>query len=144
MPDYHDFLSNYVESRMPKRLRRHVGVSDIVQSFFCVAGMKLAQFRGNTDLEFRGWLIRIAERKMLDAMWRFRQRDLPPKAQPIASVIAENSVDRLTPDVLASERERATALIEEAASELSLAVSTCRRRWFEGLESLSISLERHV
>lgn len=168
LPDYHDFLLNYVESRMPKRLRRHVGVSDIVQSVFCVAGIKLTQFRGSTDLEFRGWLIRIAERKMLDAMRRHRQRELPPEVQPIVSVIAEDSVDPLTPDELVSDHERVTALVEaierlpgelrsvfvarhvrgltfeEAASELSLAVSTCRRRWLEGLEHLSIQLERHA
>lgn len=158
------FLKQYVESRFPAALRRHLGVSDIVQSIFCVATLRNHQFRGNSEIEFRGWLMRIAERKIMDGLRRYRSRQVPsqlrdqfpsehldplddrtPPDQLASAEVAKRLLDaiaKLPPDVRAivELRHIREKTFEEISTELAMPVTTCRRRWLEGLQQIESQL----
>jgi RNA polymerase sigma factor (sigma-70 family) len=158
------FLRRYVESRLPKSLRRNLGVSDIIQSIFCLVAPRLSQFRGSSELEFRGWLIRIAERKIIDGLRRYRQRACPPRLQSMFVSQGHAPVDERTPRSQVALAEEARLLLDaiaqlppdvraivllrhlhaktfaEIATELSVPVTTCRRRWLEGLHRIERQL----
>lgn len=158
------FLRRYVESRLPASLRRNLGVSDIVQSVFCIVAPRRFQFRGSSELEFRGWLVRIAERKILDGLRRYRQRSCPPRLRHLFAYQGDELVDGRTPRAQVTLAEEAQLLLnaiaqlppdvraivllrhvqaktfEEISAELKVPVTTCRRRWFEGLQQIERQL----
>ncbi len=122
------------------------------------------QFRGKSELEFRGWLVRIAERKILDGLRRYRRRVCPPRARARFIVEGSEPLDERTPRTQLALAEEARALLQaiaalppdvraivvqrhikgrtfaEIATELSIPVTTCRRRWLEGLQQIEHQL----
>lgn len=64
----HDFLTQYVESRLPHWLTRYLGVSDVVQSVCCQIGGRENSFRGDTELQYRRWLegIDLLSRRLIE------------------------------------------------------------------------------
>lgn len=154
------FVTAYVESRLPRGVRRFLGVSDIVQSVFCMAETRGHQFRGSTEMEYRGWLIQIAKNKIVDSLRRHQRRICPPEVHDQLTVFtADQPVDR-TPETHVSFTEQAHQLMEAIGAlpqeirevmllrytkqlafdrigdELQMSETTVRRRWFEGLEIL--------
>lgn len=160
-----EVLTAYVESRLPRRVRRFVGVSDVVQSVCCVVLARRDQFRGSSDKEFTAWLLTIAERKIIDSLRRYRQRECPPKHRQAVVEMTPKAVIERTAEDLVSLTEQTHQLLRslgslpkdirnvillrytrqmkfsEIAAKLGMAESTCRRRWFEGLEILSRHLD---
>ncbi len=157
---FRQVLTAYVESRLPRRLRRFLGVSDVVQSVCCVVHARRDQFRGGSDYEFRNWLLTIAEHKIIDSLRLYRRRQCPPKHRlTVAAITPHVAVERTAED-LAALTDQAHLLLTslgslpadvrnvvllryirkmtfpEIAAELNSTESTCRRRWFEGLETL--------
>lgn len=161
---FHEVLTAYVESRLPRRLRRHLGVSDVVQSVCCVAHARAGQFVGSTPNEYRGWLIRIAENKIVDSLRRYRQRTCPPKFRAVVKAVTASEPISGTAESLVSLTEEAHLLLssigslpddvrkvivlrytrempfDEIAETLQMSETTVRRRWYEGLELLGSRL----
>jgi RNA polymerase sigma factor (sigma-70 family) len=160
------FLLSYVKTRLPSELRRHVGVSDIVQSVLLVASRQYSGFRGTTDAEFRAWICRIAQNKIIDGIRRYRARKAFSRSH--AQAYGWEVADSDTPSACLSLQEEARQLIvaigqlpddvrrivglryaegrtfEQIAQELHLPVTTCRRRWLEGCEQLRLQLQTLV
>jgi RNA polymerase sigma factor (sigma-70 family) len=137
-----------------------VGVSDVVQSVCCVVHARRNQFRGSNDQQFRGWLLTIAEHKIIDSLRRYRRRQCPTEHRLTVAAIIPHVAVETTAEDLASLTEQAHLLLTslgnlpadirdvvllrytrkmtfpEIAAELKSTESTCRRRWFEGLETL--------
>lgn len=167
LENFQGFLMAYVQSRLPQGLRRNLGVSDVVQSVFCAAGQHKKDFGGSSENQFRGWLKAIAERKIIDGLRRHRKRNCPPRrreaeefgwteqqAEPIPldnrtpsrqiSVTEEARLLLEAIEQLPGEIQRIVTLrhvgqltFEQIAAEVQLPVTTCRRRWLEGLQILS-------
>ncbi len=161
---YQGVLTQYVESRLPRWIRRYLGVSDVVQSVFFAASRSTDKFRGTTDAEYRGWLIRIAERKIIDSLRRYQLREGADPKRILLSARSPGQVDAATPDECVSSSELARALLEsidtlpaevksvvisryagdmtfaEIASQLDMPESTCQRRWLEGIKLLAARL----
>ncbi len=53
-----------VRRQLPRKLRRRVAVSDVIQETFTTAFEKLPEFEGPHEDSFRRWLARIAELKV--------------------------------------------------------------------------------
>lgn len=160
----HEVLHAFVESRLPRRFRRHVGVSDIVQSVLYAAQANGHQFRGATRAEYRRWLLTIAENKIVDSMRRHRERACPPKLQNADFAMTPQATTDRTPDSQVALAEQSRMLLEsiallpqdvrrviilrytqelgfaEIAARLGMTESTVRRRWLEGLQLLGDSL----
>jgi RNA polymerase sigma-70 factor (ECF subfamily) len=73
-----------IHRQMPQRLRRRLGISDVLQETFAIAFDKLDEFEGPHDESFRRWLARIAElrvqqhaRNHLDVAKRAAGREQP-------------------------------------------------------------------
>ncbi len=158
-------LNAYVESRLPRRVRRFVGASDVVQSVYRIAYAQAGQFAGTTPVEYRGWLLRIAENKIIDSLRRYRNRTLPPKVRGQVSALTASEPILRTPESWVSLTEQAHLLLrsisalpedvrqvimlrytremsfDEIAESLCMSETTVRRRWYEGLERLESHLD---
>jgi len=160
-----EFLLRYVRARLPAELGRHVGASDIVQSVLFAVSRQQQMFRGTTEEEFRAWICRIAQNKIIDGLRRYRRRKMQLEGPGESRGNWREQVDSETPSGCMSLQEDARRLIfaigqlpddvrrivnlryaeswtfERIATELNLPISTCRRRWFEGCERLRTQLQ---
>ncbi|MCC7335747.1 MAG: sigma-70 family RNA polymerase sigma factor [Pirellulaceae bacterium] len=164
IPDLDDcqgFLLAFVNSRLPSRLRRYLGASDIVQSVLITANQRQTHFRGATEAEFQAWLIKIAQGKIVDGMRKYRSRNIYLPDHWFSSCISDKTPEHLdTPSAEVVMHEQAAELLraieqlpadvrqvishryvdamtfEQISERMNLPVSTCRRRWLEGCQLL--------
>lgn len=163
-----EFLLRYVKARLPAELGRHLGASDIVQSVLFVVSRRQQVFRGTTDEEFRAWVCRIAQNKIIDGIRRYRARHVHSTSHSEPRSDWRERTDSETPSGCLSLQEDARQLIyaigqlpddvrrivnlryaeswtfEQIANELQVPISTCRRRWLEGCERLRTQLQALV
>jgi RNA polymerase sigma-70 factor (ECF subfamily) len=74
---YADDLRRLASRRLSPHLRGRLDPSDLVQQTLLVGHERLAQFRGATHAELRGWLRAILDRMLMLAGRRFNR--LPPE-----------------------------------------------------------------
>lgn len=159
------FLTDFVSSRLPAGIRRHLGASDIVQSVLFVITDREQTFRGESELEFRAWIQQIARRKIIDGIRRYRAKTATVKPSPHSCVRHESSLEaRETPSRQASLDEQVQLLVtaiaelpadmreivrlrylhdatfEEIAESTRTPTTTVRRRWLEGVSYLEARL----
>jgi len=72
--DHHDALRRTIARRLGPELRHHLDPDDLVQETFLSAFVALDRYEVRSDATFHGWLVRIAMRKLRDAI-RFHRRD---------------------------------------------------------------------
>jgi len=160
-----EFLLEFVRAKLPRDLRRHLGVSDIVQSVLYTVSRQRETFRGTTEAEFRAWVCQIARHKIIDGIRRFRARHIPATvAHSGRGWARQDEADLETPSGCVSLEEDAQRLIhaigqlpadvrrivtlryaqgltfEQIGLEMQLPTSTCRRRWLEGCQILQQQL----
>lgn len=160
-----EFLLEFVKSRLPSDLSRHLGASDIVQSVLFTVSRQRESFRGTTEVEFRAWICQIARNKIIDGIRRYRSRKVAVGVS--RGGLAWNwgeALDHETPSASISLEEDARKLIEaiqqlpdqirqivvlryaegltfeQIAKQLHLPTTTCRRRWLEGCQLLARQL----
>jgi RNA polymerase sigma factor (sigma-70 family) len=159
-----DFLERFIDRKLPKSLRRFIGVSDLVQSVLFAAQRHEGTFRGNTAAEARAWLATIAKRKIVDGIRRYQKRHCCVRGSEWlvsvrGQVNQEDGYQRLAAEddatvLLAAiselpELQRKVIThryidgmtFNEIASELQIAVTTCRRLWLDGIDQLGQRLE---
>ncbi|TWT53572.1 ECF RNA polymerase sigma-E factor [Rubripirellula amarantea] len=160
------FVMKIVDNRLPRSIRRHLGVSDVVQSVLCLVQAKRSQFRGNTQAEFRSWVMRIAERKVVDSIRRHRRSmvsldDHEGKAYPLPTsgatngiapseqIEAQEQVHQMLAELgglpeqlrqIVELRYLKNMTFEQIAAELEISTTTCRRRWMHAITRISTQL----
>jgi RNA polymerase sigma-70 factor (ECF subfamily) len=159
------FLTDFVSSRLPAGIRRHLGASDIVQSVLFVISDREEAFRGGSELEFRAWIRQIARRKIIDGIRRYREKSATVKPSPHSCLRFESSLAvRETPSDRVSLDEQVQLLVtaitelpdelreivrmrylhnatfEEIAESTDTPTTTVRRRWLEGVSHLEARL----
>jgi RNA polymerase sigma-70 factor (ECF subfamily) len=72
---YRAYLHLLARLNLPRRLRGVLGASDVAHDTILKAHRKRAQFRGQTEAQYRGWLRRILANTLADAA-RVREPDL--------------------------------------------------------------------
>ena len=87
-----DELRARVRRRLPPKLRAKVGESDVVQETCLAAFLSLDTFDACGDGAFKGWLLKILERKVIDQVRRFAQSE---KREVGREVSAGTSVIRM-------------------------------------------------
>ena len=68
---YFPLLRDRVRRRMPARLKRKIGASDVIQDAYLAAVRRLAEFQDRGKGSFGGWLITIVDRKLSDQAHRY-------------------------------------------------------------------------
>lgn len=114
-----DYLMLIANERLDNGLQAKLGASDHVQQTLLAAHQHLAQFRGESALEFRGWLRQILVNDMQQARRRFggssRNTD---RERPI-----DDPAVQLRPPVDPQLTPRSDALVREEARLLQSAIS---------------------
>ncbi|MEZ6076942.1 MAG: sigma factor [Pirellulaceae bacterium] len=108
--------------RLPSRLRRYLGASDIVQSVLITANQRQTHFRGATEAEFQAWLIKIAQGKIVDGMRKYRSRNIYLPHHWFSSCISDKNPEHLdTPSAEVMHEQAAELLraIEQIAQPMS-------------------------
>jgi RNA polymerase sigma-70 factor (ECF subfamily) len=160
---YRAYLLHFANQRVEPGLRPKLAASDIVQGSMLVATREFQNFRGDSEAEFRAWLLQIVNSQLIDGLRRFldaekRRSDRDPSAGDTELKRIADAAD--SPSRLASLEEEAAALLTsiqslpdevrmvvqarylegltfaEVAERLKIPVTTCRRRWLEGIESI--------
>jgi len=163
LDSYRDSLLHVASHRLQWDIRPKLSPSDVVQGSMLVATQEFQQFRGDSEKEFRAWLLRIVATQIVDGLRRFvdtekRRSDREVNRGDVA--IQGIADDGETPSRLASLQEDAVQLLEaieslpnslravvqarylqgmtfqQVAEFLDIPVTTCRRRWLDGIESI--------
>lgn len=72
MTIHSDWLSGFIARRLCQKIRRRVGVEDILQDVLIEASRRLDQYLTNPTLPFRAWIYQIACDRVIDAYRRHR------------------------------------------------------------------------
>ncbi|MCA9074994.1 MAG: sigma-70 family RNA polymerase sigma factor [Planctomycetaceae bacterium] len=157
---YREYLLRIANDRLDSDLRPKMAASDIVQGSMLIASKEFARFRGQSEAEFRNWLVRIMTNHLVDGLRRFlttekRRADREFKSTDSVLTLVEGAEE--TPSRLVSLNEEAERLLSamqslpeplkvvvrgrylegktfpELAAHLEIPVTTCRRRWLEAI-----------
>lgn len=160
---YRPYLLRIANERVEPGLRPKLAASDVVQGSMLVATREFQNFRGDSEAEFRAWLLQIVSSQLTDGLRRFLNAE---KRRSDRGVNAGDTVLNGVPDAadspsrLASLEEEAAKLLEsiqalpdevrvvvqtrylegltfgQIAERLQIPATTCRRRWLEGIEAI--------
>jgi RNA polymerase sigma factor (sigma-70 family) len=154
-----DFLVQFVRARLPRSLRPIHSAADIIQSVRLLICQKQHQWRGESEAQFRNWVLKIARHRIIDGLRQSKRARLHQAAygnhgprglaqgrkqiapDPLSAVIWREQIatvvaalEALPPDLrhivwLRFIQERTYPQI---AAELHLPITTCRRRCQHG------------
>ena len=105
-----------VQLRLDQKIRRRVGVSDVVQDVFVEASRRLRDYLQNPLMPFHLWLRHIAQDRIIDAHRRHRTsaKRSVDRERPLAGV---PTMDRSTVDLMGQicdpERTPASAVAQQ-------------------------------
>jgi len=166
---YRNYLLFLANEDVDQDLRAKIGASDAVQESMMHAQMKLQQFAGNSELEFKAWLRSILandirkNRRKYFAQKRDAKREVNIQEQ---SAVGRGLFDEhLTPssDAIRQEKEKAIKAatsrltvdqqqviqlrnfeelsFEEIGSKMDRSADAARKLWARAIEALKISLK---
>lgn len=141
------YLTAVASRSMSQQVRNKVSATSLVNETYLCASQCIHQFRGNTPEELRGWLCRIAIRKVANLPRRPEIRQpmssLPMDVEDLQSNPAESLLERESRDkFLAAYRRLAPAermLIDlvhqgkltwqQIGQKFNVSADTARKRW---------------
>ena len=124
-----DALQRMIQMRLDQKIRRRVGVSDVLQEVLVEANRRLQDYLAQPAMPFHLWLRHIAHDRIIDAHRRHRgsakrsvDRERPLVACPTndrstLQLAAQLKDGELTPAAAATQQEIARR-VEQAISEL--------------------------
>jgi RNA polymerase sigma-70 factor (ECF subfamily) len=126
LESYRTYLLLVANQEIEAPLRPKVAASDIVQNVFLRARVNLADFRGEGEAEWRGWIRQILLRDLQD----MRRRYLETEKRNIAKEVSLNfhpqgqSRDATTRDVVEPRlTPHSSAIVQEEAAILRVALA---------------------
>jgi RNA polymerase sigma-70 factor (ECF subfamily) len=123
---HRDVLRRQVQLRLDKRIRRRVGVSDIVQDVLVEANRRLETYLENPQMPFSLWLRHMARDRMIDAHRRHRltAKRSVDKEQPLMSPAnLDRSSMELDPELIDPElTPAAAATMKEISRRVEVAM----------------------
>ena len=129
MDRHRDALQRMIQLRLDHKIRRRIGVSDVVQDVMVEANRRLQDYLARPAMPFHLWLRHIAKDRIIDAHRRHRgsaKRSVDRERPLVAAGTDDRSTiqlaaqlcdGELTPAAAATQREIASR-VEQAISEL--------------------------
>ncbi len=125
---YREAVQRMVQMRLDQKIKRRVGVSDVVQDVLVEANRRLRDYLKNPTIAFHLWIRQIAKDRIIDAHRRHRgsgkrsvdrEQALAPASEERSSILlaAELCDPQLTPAAAATQKELAHR-VEEALTQL--------------------------
>ena len=105
-------LRRQIQLRLDKRIRRRVGVSDIVQDVLIEANRRLANYLEDPKMPFHLWLRHMARDRIVDAHRRHRvsaKRSVDKEKPLLSPANLDRSSVELAPELIDSEMTPAAA-----------------------------------
>jgi RNA polymerase sigma-70 factor (subfamily 1) len=156
---------------LPGEIRPKCAPSDVVQQTLTEAWQSLAEFRGETDAELRGWLKRILVNNIRDATRKYRDTAKRGIAREVPLLGEDALIEQLpaqdeSPSACASAQEDLSLLKEtlgelpphyaevirlrnledlpfgEIGRQLSLTADSARKLWERAIRRLAKELKR--
>jgi len=127
-----DVLRRQVQLRLDKRIRRRVGVSDVVQDVLIEANRRLGAYLENPKMPFSLWLRHMARDRIIDAHRRHRlsAKRTVDKEQPLMSPAnLDRSSMELDPELIDPEMTpAAAATMKEVARRIKASMQLLEDR----------------
>lgn len=160
LESYRPLLKQMAQAGIGSRLRRRMSESDLVQETMLAASRGFSRFQGQSEREFRGWLVSVLRSRMIDGLRRHmiaEKRRADPASladladelvcldSPWETVSIAEETERLIDALVsldATDREIILARyfqqlnFETIAGQLELPLSTVWRRWNRAMEQL--------
>ena len=125
---YREAVQRMVQMRLDQKIKRRVGISDVVQDVLVEANRRLRDYLKNPTMAFHLWIRQIAKDRIIDAHRRHRasgrrsvdrEQALAPASEERSSILlaAELCDPQLTPAAAATQKELARR-VEEALTQL--------------------------
>lgn len=147
-----DELLQYIDSRLPKRVRDLVDPQDVLQDISCSAFLTMRTFDATDSRSVVRWLITIARNRIVDLVRAHRTAKRGGQSIRIDVAAAGNSLVLLLQDLAVYERtpsqsavthERA-ALVQQVIGRLPPDYQrVIRLRYMDGLELDAIAAQMH-
>ncbi|MCK4340756.1 MAG: sigma-70 family RNA polymerase sigma factor [Phycisphaerae bacterium] len=143
---HHDRIAAVLEQKIPPELRGVLAAEDVCQEAYVVVVRELSTFEPQSKSSFFKWLLKIAERKLIDAVRaqraakrgggkRAHERPEQGDASSIVALLEQAAVHERTPSRSAANHELAAA-IQDALVKLDADYRTALRyRYIEGLSA---------
>jgi RNA polymerase sigma-70 factor (ECF subfamily) len=111
---YREYLHLFARQHLPNKLQRLLSASDVAHETILKAHTKRAQFRGQTEAEYRAWLRRILANTLADAAKaEAREPDILQALEKSSAVFEDWVVDEgFSPVEQAVQDERLLRLAE--------------------------------
>jgi RNA polymerase sigma-70 factor (ECF subfamily) len=162
---YSPLLYRLAEQQVGTRLRVRLSGSDLVQDTLLTASQKFHAFRGDTEGEFRKWLVQVFYARLNDGLRRHllaerrrRARDRsavddlladPSQSPSVMAVLNEQCHKLASAIVELGETDREILLMRyteqlgfaEIAERLGLPLANVWRRWSRSVETLRKQLD---
>lgn len=165
---YRKLLTRVAQAKLDSKMQKKMSGSDLVQDSFAVATRDFDDFRGQRPELLNAWLLTILNHQLIEGFRRFKmsekrrlQRELPDGESCLSRTVDAGD----SPSAVCSAKEDVAQLLsaisrlpeelrqivqlryvddrtfEQIASELNLPTSTCRRRWFEAIETIGHQID---
>lgn len=164
---YRDYLLRIATDRLDSALRPKLAPSDIVQGSLLVATEQFPTFRGDSEQQFRSWLLRILTSQLVDGVRRFAEAEKRRTDREVPrghSVVKKTTTSSESPSQLASLHEESAWLLStihslprqqreivharylegltfrQISEKLQLPLTTCRRLWVQAANTIARSM----
>lgn len=168
LDSYRQYLLRIANDRIESTMRPKMAASDIVQGSLLIATRQFSAFRGNSEQQFRTWLLSILTSQLIDGLRRFTETEKRKADRELAngqSILRKTETKHESPSQLASLQEEATRLLDaihslpaqqrdvvlarymehlpfaKIGARLNLSETTCRRLWLDATESIARQLD---
>lgn len=155
-------LTQLAEEFLGARLRRRMAVSDLVKDPMLSAGLQFPGFRGQTEAEFRCWLLEIFHSRLVDGIRRHQRAerrrlsletapvadDFPdPGASPSALLAVREDSARIVTAIAALPAELRHIMqlryvddltFEQIAARIGVSMATVWRRWVDAVAGIRL------
>ncbi|QDS87965.1 ECF RNA polymerase sigma-E factor [Rosistilla ulvae] len=168
---HRELLTHVARAKLDSKMRKKMSGSDLVQDAFAVATRDFGDFRGQRPELLNAWLLTILNHQLIEGFRRFKvsekrrlQRELPDGE----NCLSQTADDGDSPSAVLSAKEDVAQLLgaigqlpeelrqivqmryldnrtfDQIATELNLPTSTCRRRWFEAIQTIGHQIDGAV
>lgn len=136
---FYPVMLEMAEKRIRDNLRQRMSLSDLVQDTMVSASQHFPAFRGESEAEFRNWLMRVFQTRMIDGIRRHRHAERRRQQREIAVSGSQHADTSPSASHMVALEDEANAMIAALQQLPEVLQAVVRMRYFEDLKFEAIA-----